>query len=72
MSVLRLDWRPLSIACAYLPAPGSAFMAARGNNRRSRGIEHVARLGLWESEGGALAMGPARRYESQSLPKVSL
>lgn len=77
MSVPRLNWRPPTPACTYLPAPGSAFMSTRGGSpRRAREAGQAARLRLWESEGGALdsgaAIGGDRRYESLPLPKMCL
>ena len=54
------SWRPLPIACALLPASGATFRSIRdkaGWPVPPR-LAEVARLRLWEYEGGAL--GAAR------------
>ena len=54
------SWRPRPVACHLLPAAGSTFMSIRetaGWPVPSR-VAEVARLRLWEFEGGAL--GAAR------------
>jgi hypothetical protein len=50
-------WRPKSFACPLLPVSGTNFMSMRDNAGwpvPSR-VAEVARLRLWEYEGGALA-----------------
>ena len=83
---MTATWRTRPIACPLMPASDSilASMGRQGWLAPKRGAEQVARLRLWEYEGGALGSlaeaGLAARAAAaratpsypRSLPKMRL